>query len=170
MSLKAWFGWLELVSLLAGFAAMGALALVAARDAGREQERGRYLEAEVAKLEAQIVEVYPVLRSRIQELLARKLVVEALDRDRGETVQLLDQIARRRPAGVSVAGIRKTGRRVRVDGFASSQAVAATFVANLSGSPILEHPVLIEARHENGEQRSDYSVRFAIEAALPRSK
>lgn len=154
MPLKRWL-WPAVVSAGVGLVVAGGFWLSLGRSLDEELEKVSFLKSEVVKLDKEIAEV-SVLRDHIAQLLARKQVAEALQQDRFISVQLLEQLARQRPAGVRLTAVREEGGRVFIDGSASSGREVAALLANLNGSPLLERAQLVEMRAE----------RFSVSAAL----
>jgi len=104
-----------------------------------------YMKAEIAKLDKQIEEIQKI-REETQSLLAKKQVVEALQSNRSEPVQLLDQLLRQLPEGVYLKSVKQTGPKVNIMGYAQSNARVSTLMRNLGASPYLENPELVEIR------------------------
>ena len=132
-----------------------------------QKSRNKYLDEEIAKLDKQIDEIKK-LREQIASLLARKKVVEALQSNRSEVVQLLDQVVRQLPDGVFLKGIKQTGNKVTISGFTQSQARVSTLMRNLESSPHLENPGLIEIKAvQQGNQRIN---EFTMTVNVSRAK
>jgi type IV pilus assembly protein PilN len=132
----------------------------------QQQERNRFLEQEIAKLDKQIEEIRK-LREQIAALLARKRVVEALQANRSEVVYLLDQLVRQLPDGVYLKSVKQTGTQVTITGYTQSQARVSTLMRNLESSPHLENPGLVEIRavqHE-GQRINEFTMNIHITRA-----
>lgn len=110
-----------------------------------QQNRNKYLEEEIAKLEKEIKEIEK-LKGDMAALLARKKVVETLQSNRAEVVHLLDQLTRQLPDGIYLKGIKQTGNKVTINGFTQSQARVSTLMRNLESSQHLESPALVEIK------------------------
>lgn len=150
--------------MLLGVAIIGALSvlLVYSIIAGMQENqarRNKFLETETAKLDKQIEEIKK-LKEQTQALLSRKKVVEALQSNRAQTVHLLDQLARQLPEGIYLKGIKQTGAKVSILGYAQSNARVSTLMRNLEASPWLEAPVLVEihAATVNGIRANEFSL------------
>ena len=154
--------------MLLGVAVLGALAvlLVYTVIAGMQENqdrRNKYLESETAKLDKQIEEIKK-LKGQTQALLSRKSVVEALQSNRAQTVHLLDQLARQLPEGIYLKGIKQTGAKVNIQGYAQSNARVSTLMRNLDASPWIEAPVLVEihAATVNGIRANEFSLNVDL--------
>jgi len=110
-----------------------------------QADRNKFLKSEVAKLDKEIAEINK-LKDEIQALLARKQVIETLQADRAQTVHLLDQLVRQVPEGVYLRSIVQRGLRVKLLGYAQSNARVSTLMRNIEASPWLELPELVESR------------------------
>ena len=134
-------------------------------------ERNQYLEKEIVILDKQIDEIRK-LREQIQVLLARKKVVEALQINRSETVHLLDQLVRQLPDGVYLKGIKETGSKVDLTGFAQTNARVSTLLRNLESSPWFESPNLVEIKAvtQGNTRLSEFNLNFQIARAKQEAK
>lgn len=110
-----------------------------------QQNRNKYLQEEIVKLDKQIEEINK-LKADMAALLARKKVVETLQGNRSEVVHLLDQLVRQLPDGIYLKGIKQVGRKVTINGYTQSQARVSTLMRNLESSQSLENPALVEIK------------------------
>jgi type IV pilus assembly protein PilN len=110
-----------------------------------QNSRNQLLRTKIAELDSQIKEI-DKLRDQIQQVLARKQVVEALQANRNEAVHLLDQLVRQLPEGVYLTSVKQTDRKVQIVGYAQSNARVSTLMRNIEGSAWLEKPELVEIR------------------------
>ena len=107
--------------------------------------RNQLLKTKIAELDAQIKEI-DRLRDQIQQVLARKQVVETLQANRSEAVHLLDQLVRQLPDGIYIKSIKQAGAKVTLVGYAQSNARVSTLMRNIEGSPWLGQPELVEIK------------------------
>lgn len=132
-----------------------------------QASKNAFLKREVAELDKQIEEIKQ-LEEQTEALVARKQVIESLQANRAETVHLLNELAKRLPAGTYLRSIRQEQQRITLLGFAQSNARVSTLMQNLDASPVLEHPVLVEIKAEAvGKQRLN---RFTLTVHLVRQK
>jgi len=110
-----------------------------------QQDRNRYLEGEIAKLDKEIAEINK-LKEQTAALLKRKQVVETLQSNRAEVVHLLDQLIRQLPDGMYLKSIKQQGTKVSINGFTQSQARVSTLMRNLEGSQYLQNANLVEIK------------------------
>jgi type IV pilus assembly protein PilN len=128
-----------------------------------QADRNKYLKSEVAKLDKEIAEINK-LKDEIQALLARKQVIETLQADRAQTVHLLDQLVRQVPEGVYLRSIVQRGLRVKLLGYAQSNARVSTLMRNIDASPWLELPELVEVKASIVDKRrvSDFDLNLSL--------
>jgi type IV pilus assembly protein PilN len=161
------------LGILAGMVAALAAALVVlghvviAGYVSVQEGRNDYLKKENARLDKEIEEIKK-LRDEIAALLARKQVIERLQADRSQVVNLMDQLVRQTPDGVYLKSLKQNGTRVNVVGYAQSNARVSTLMRNVSGSPYLENPELVEIRASqvNNKRVSEFNMNFSLKRVL----
>lgn len=111
--------------------------------------RNQYLQAEIAKVEQQIVQI-EALDKQKDRLLARKKVIEQLQANRSQMVHLFDSLVRTIPDGVALANIKQEGEILTLEGRSQSNARVSTYMRNLEGSGWMTNPDLsiIEAKSQ----------------------
>ena len=139
------FGVLAGISLVLGLLVAGAVWLFLDQQVTQQEANVSYMKQEIGKLDKQIEEIRKI-REETASLLAKKQVVEGLQSNRSEPVQLLDQLLRQLPEGVYLKGIRQSGPKVNVTGYAQSNARVSTLMRNFAASPYLENPDLVEIK------------------------
>jgi type IV pilus assembly protein PilN len=160
------------LAILAGMVAALAVAIVIlihgiiAGYIAVQEGRNDYLKKENARLDKEIAEIKK-LQDEIAALLARKQVIERLQADRSQVVHLLDQLVRQTPDGVYLKSLKQTGLRVNVTGYAQSNARVSTLMRNVSASPFLENPELIEIKAATvGNKRvSEFNMNLSLKRA-----
>jgi type IV pilus assembly protein PilN len=162
-------------AVLAGLAAVVGLAVAAGvwfflDDQVDQQHRNvAYMKGEIDKLDKQIEEIKKI-REETASLLAKKQVVEALQSNRSEPVQLLDQLLRQLPEGVYLKAVKQTGPKVNITGYAQSNARVSTLMRNLGASPYLENPELVEIKAvpspiTPGARINEFNMNISIKRA-----
>jgi type IV pilus assembly protein PilN len=165
------FGVLFGISLVIALLVAGAVWLFLDQQVTQQQANVAYMKGEIAKLDKQIEEIRKI-REETASLLAKKQVVEGLQSNRSEPVQLLDQLLRQLPEGVYLKGIRQSGPKVNVTGYAQSNARVSTLMRNLGASPYLENPELVEikavpAPDKSGNRVNEFNMNISIKRAAP---
>ncbi len=169
----------QFVTLAIGLAVLGVaiIALVHAVLAARidnQVSRNTLLKTEIAKLDAQIKEI-DKLRDQIQQVLARKSVVETLQANRNEAVHLLDQLVRQLPEGIYLRSVKQVDKKVTIVGYAQSNSRVSTLMRNIEGSPWLEKPELVEITlvtvpavgRTEPQRLNQFTLNFEIRRAAP---
>jgi len=133
-----------------------------------QEDRNRFLKAEIAKLDKEIDEIREV-KDKIAALLARKQVIETLQTDRVQTVYLLDELVRQMPEGVFLKSMKQRGASVDLIGYAQSNARVSTLMRNIESSPWLANPSLVEIKAVNlGKMRiSEFNLRLQLKRPTP---
>ena len=133
--------------------------------------RNRFLEEKIVELDKQIEEIKK-LREQTAQLLARKKVVESLQANRAEAVHLLDELVRQLPDGVYLKGVKQTGQRVAINGYAQSNARVSTLMRNLESSPWLEQASLVEIKTalQNNQRLSEFQLNVNLARQAPEAK
>jgi len=151
-----------LVSLLGAVVVFAVYSLI---DSQIQTQNGRndFLKQEISVLDKQLTQIKR-LREQTQALLARKQVIEDLQRDRGETVHLLSEMVRQVPEGVYLKSLKQEGLKVNVSGYAQSNARVSALMRNIEGSPWLENPRLIETKAVvlDGRRVNEFGLDFTL--------
>lgn len=134
-------------------------------DASIQGQNGKnaFLKQEIAVLDKQLDQIKR-LKEQTQALLARKQVIENLQRDRGETVHLLSEMVGQVPEGVYLKSLKQDGLNINVTGYAQSNARVSALMRNIDGSPWLENPRLIETKAVvlNGRRVNEFGMDFTL--------
>ena len=128
-----------------------------------QNKRNQYLQNEIAALDKQLAEIKSI-KEKVQELLARKSVVESLQGNSVKVVHMLDQVARRVPDGIYLKSLKQTDKHLHLAGYAQSNAWVSTLMRNLDASPWLESPLLIEikAATVNGRRLNEFDLNIRL--------
>jgi type IV pilus assembly protein PilN len=109
-----------------------------------QQDRNRFLQSEIAKLDEEIKDIANLQRE-IASLRARQTAVENLQGDRNLPVHLLDELAAQLPEGVYLSSMKQQDQSVLLVGVAQSQERVSDLLRNLANnSPWLVRPDLVE--------------------------
>jgi type IV pilus assembly protein PilN len=157
------------VAAAMGLIVAGSIWFVLDQQVTQQQQNAAYLKSEIAKLDKQIEEIRKI-REETASLLAKKQVVEALQSNRSEPVQLLDQLLRQLPEGVFLKSVKQVGPKVNVNGYAQSNARVSTLMRNLGASPYLENPELVEIKavpnpDKSGNRVNEFNMNISIKRA-----
>ena len=148
---QQFYGLLVLVSVLAGLIVFLTYSIIDGYITSQE-ERNNFLKSEIAVLDKQIDEIKK-LKEQTQALLARKQIIESLQRDRAEAVRLLSELVKQMPEGVYLRSIKQENSKISLVGYAQSSARVSTLMRNIEASPWLERPQLVEIKAVQVEKR-----------------
>ena len=132
----------------------------------KQESKNEFLKQKIAVLDKEIEQIKR-LKEQTQALLARKQVIESLQRDRAETVRLLSELVKQMPEGVYIRSLRQEGVKISLGGYAQSNARVSTLMRNIEASPWLEKPRLIEIKAVQVDKRR--LNEFNLEASLKRA-
>jgi type IV pilus assembly protein PilN len=133
-------------SAVAGVLVVGAWYTLVQQAQAAQEARNAFLQAEIAKLDAQIKDIAN-LRNEIDALKARQRAVEDLQTDRNLPVHLLDELVRHVPEGVQLSAIRQSGDVVSISGLAQTNERVSELLRNAAnGAQWLERPELVEIK------------------------
>jgi type IV pilus assembly protein PilN len=142
---------------------VGAVWFVYQQRISGQDDRNKFMKAEIAKLDKEIDEIKDV-KDKISALLARKQVIETLQTDRVQTVYLLDELVRQMPEGMFLKSVKQRGAGIALVGYAQSNARVSTLMRNIESSPWLANPNLVEIKATNlGKMRiSEFSLTLQL--------
>lgn len=133
-----------------------------------QESANDFLKKEIAVLDKQLDQIKR-LKEQTQALLARKQIIENLQRDRGETVYLLSEMVKQVPEGIYLKSLKQEGLRVNMTGYAQSNARVSALMRNLEASPWLESPQLVEVKAVvlNGRRINEFVMNVTLTRAKP---
>ena len=161
---QQFYGLLVMISVLAGLIVFLTYTIIEGYISSQE-ERNNFLKSEIAVLDKQIDEIKK-LKEQTQALLARKQIIESLQRDRAEAVRLLSELVKQMPEGVYLRSIKQDNTRISLVGYAQSSARVSPLMRNIEASPWLEKPQLLEIKAVSVEKRR--LNEFSLHALLKR--
>jgi type IV pilus assembly protein PilN len=157
------FGVMGAMTAALGLVIVAAVWFVFQQRISAQEDRNKFMKAEIAKLDKEIDEIKEV-KDKISALLARKQVIETLQTDRVQTVYLLDELVRQVPEGVFLKSVKQRGPSVALVGYAQSNARVSTLMRNIESSPWLASPNLVEIKAVNlGKMRiSEFNLTLQL--------
>jgi type IV pilus assembly protein PilN len=128
-----------------------------------QDARNNFLKAEIRKLDAEIAEIRR-LRSQIDALIARKQVIESLQRDRVQPVYMFNDLVAQLPDAVYFRSLRQSGSRITLNGHAQSNARVSHLMRSLDASPTMTSPGLIEVKSvtSGGRRLSEFTLNVRL--------
>ncbi len=156
-----------LVGLL-GLLIVFAVYTIVAGQISDQESANVFLKEKIAQLDKELDQIKR-LKEQTQALLARKQVIENLQRDRGETVYLLSEMVKQVPEGIYLRSLKQEGLKINLSGYAQSNARVSALMRNLESSDWLENPQLIEVKAGvlNGRRINEFSMNVSVTRAKP---
>ncbi len=112
-----------------------------------QKQRNRFLQSEIKQLDKKIKKIRHLERKK-ENLLARMQKVEELQTGRPAIVHLFDEMVASLPEGVYLTSLTQTGQRIKLTGYAQSNARVSSFMRKLERSRWMTNPDLKEIRAE----------------------
>ena len=129
-----------------------------------QNDRNRYLESEISKLNKAIQQIKDLDEEK-QRLLARMEIIQQLQDSRPEIVHVMDELVTTIPDGVFFNKITQKGRTLTLNGMAQSNARVSSLMRNLEASDWFENPELVEIKANRGRDEflrlSAFSLRIS---------
>lgn len=156
-----------LVSVLGALIVFAVYTLIGSTISSQDSTNN-FLKQEIAVLDKQLDQIKR-LKEQTQALLARKQIIENLQRDRGETVYLLSELVKQVPEGIYLKTLKQDGLQVNITGYAQSNARLSALMRNVEASPWLESPQLIESKAVvlNGRRINEFGMNFVLTRVQP---
>ena len=86
-------------------------------------------------------------------------------------MHLLEQIVRKIPDGIYLRSVTQNDSRVRLIGYAQSNARVSTLMRNIGGSPWLERPALVEIKAvqlpNNAGRVNEFTLNLVVKRTAP---
>lgn len=117
-----------------------------------QTSRNKLLQTEIKALDKQLTEIQD-LRAKIDALIARKEVIETLQRDRAQPVYLFNGLIAQMPEGIQLHTLRQQGTRIVLTGRAQSNARVSHLMRSFEEGPTMADPRLIEIKSVSEDKR-----------------
>lgn len=110
-----------------------------------QQARNQTIQEEIGRLQARINRIRQLEQTRAR-LLSRKRIIEELQASRSMTVEMLDQLAKSIPVGVTLNTISQQGTKLRLAGTSQSNARVSAYLQELAENDLFASPELSVVR------------------------
>lgn len=134
-----------------------------------QQFRNDLIKTEIGKLESRIKRIDELERTR-GRLISRKQVIEQLQASRSMTVELLDNLAKSIPVGVTLASIRQQGMTLTLTGSSQSNARVSAYLQQLELNELFLNPELDFVRTAAKAVSPTEPYQFSIRVKLRPTK
>ena len=128
-------------SLILGVVLVFLVGTVFDQKINHQQFRNELVKKEIQKLEVKILRIDELERTR-ERLISRKQVIERLQASRSMTVELLDNLAKSIPVGVTLTTIRQQGAMLQMTGTSQSNARVSAYLRELESNVLFMNPQL----------------------------
>ena len=106
-----------------------------------QQSRNALVKSEISKLETRIKKIDELEHTRAR-LISRKEVIERLQASRSMTVELMDNLAKSVPVGVTLSTLRQQGSTLALAGNSQSNARVSAYLRELERNDLFLSPQL----------------------------
>ncbi len=130
-----------------------------------QQLRNGVVKKEISKLEARIKKIDELERIR-NRLISRKQVIERLQASRSMTVELLDNLAKSIPVGVTLVTVRQQGPNLELTGSSQSNARVSAYLRELETNSLFLNPQLGFVRTAQRAVTATEPYEFSITVTL----
>jgi type IV pilus assembly protein PilN len=130
-----------------------------------QQFRNQVIQKEISKLEIRIRKIEELERTRAR-LLSRKQIIERLQASRSMTVELLDNLAKSIPVGVTLTSIRQQGASLSLAGTSQSNARVSAYLRELAQNDLFIDPQLSVVRTAPNPATATEPYEFNIKVNL----
>jgi len=134
-----------LVTFILGVILVFMIGLVFDQKIAYQNARNQIIQEEIGRLQARINRIRALEETRTR-LLSRKRIIEELQASRSLTVEMLDQLAKSIPVGLTLNAISQQGTAVRLTGFSQSNARVSAYLQSLQDNPLFRDPELSVVR------------------------
>jgi type IV pilus assembly protein PilN len=130
-----------------------------------QQFRNETVRQEIRNLETQIKRIDELERTRAR-LISRKQVIERLQASRSMTVELLDNLAKSIPVGITLTSVRQQGPVLALLGTSQSNARVSAYLKELTDNDLFKNPQLAfvrtTPRPATATEPYEFSIRVNI--------
>ena len=130
-----------------------------------QQNRNELVKSEIRKLETRIQKIEELERTRAR-LISRKQVIERLQASRSMTVELLDNLAKSIPVGVTITSLRQQGPTLALAGTSQSNARVSAYLRELETNDLFLKPQLAFVRSKANVATVTEPYEFSISVTL----
>lgn len=133
----------------------------------RQNQRNRFLQDEIAKIDRQIEEIRELEKVR-DNLITRMRIIERLQQSRAQIVHYFDQVVETLPDGVYLTSLKQNGDTTTVNGLAESNGRVSTYMVNLDESPWFDDPRLIVIKSVSQDRRRFANFTLTFKTVTPK--
>lgn len=163
------FAMSALLTAITGVVIVFLVSLAFDRAINQQNARNQTIQSEINRLQVQIRRIAELEETRAR-LLSRKQIIEELQASRSLTVEMLDQLAKTIPMGVTLNSIAQQGMNLRLSGTSQSNARVSAYLQSLADNELFVDPDLGFVRAadapENSQEPFDFSLAVKLRSPL----
>lgn len=163
------FAMSALLTAITGVVIVFLVSLAFDRAINLQNARNQTIQSEINRLQVQIRRIAELEETRAR-LLSRKQIIEELQASRSLTVEMLDQLAKTIPMGVTLNSISQQGMNLRLAGTSQSNARVSAYLQSLADNELFVDPDLGFVRAadepENSQEPFDFSLAVKLRSPL----
>jgi type IV pilus assembly protein PilN len=159
------------VTVVAGVVLVFLVGMIFDQRIGNQEARNQTLRGEIARLESQIRRIEELEQVR-SDLLSRKEIIEQLQASRSLTVEMMDQLAKTIPVGVTLNTISQQGMNVTLEGTSQSNARVSAYLQSLAENELFIDPdlAIVEAVNNDDSPTEPYEFTVKVKLRTPASE
>ncbi len=159
------FAMSALLTAITGVVIVFLVSLAFDRAINQQNMRNQTIQQEISRLQIQIRRIAELEETRAG-LLARKRIIEQLQASRSLTVEMLDQLAKTIPMGVTLNAISQQGMNLRLSGTSQSNARVSAYLQSLADNELFLDPDLSFVRANDNPANSTEPYDFSLQVRL----
>jgi type IV pilus assembly protein PilN len=162
------FAMSALLTAISGVVIVFLVSLAFDRAINQQNVRNQTLQSEINRLQVQIRRIEELEETRAR-LLSRKEIIEELQASRSLTVEMLDQLAKTIPMGVTLNSISQQGMNLRLAGTSQSNARVSAYLQSLADNELFVDPDLgfVRAADEPANSQEPFDFSLAVKLRSP---
>jgi type IV pilus assembly protein PilN len=154
-----------LMTAVLGIILVFVVGLVFDQRISHQQFRNQTIQNEINRLSVRIAQIEELEQTR-SRLLSRKRIIEDLQASRSLTVEMLDQMAKSIPVGVTLDSVRQQGMNVTFIGDSQSNARVSAYLQALERNDLFMNPDLGVVRAAQDPESDVEPYEFTIKSNL----
>ncbi len=159
------FAMTALLTAILGVIIVFLVSLAFDRAISNQNTRNQAIQAEISRLQVQIRRIEELEETK-SRLLSRKRIIEELQASRSLTVEMMDQLAKTIPMGITLNAINQQGMNLRLSGTSQSNARVSAYLQSLADNELFLDPDLAIVRASTDPQNSQEPFDFSLTVKL----
>ncbi len=154
-----------LMTAITGVVIVFLVSLAFDRAINQQRTRNQTIQGEISRLQVQIRRIEELEQTKSQ-LLSRKRIIEELQASRSLTVEMMDQLAKTIPMGVTLNAIAQQGMNLTLAGTSQSNARVSAYLQSLADNELFVDPDLNFVRAAQDPTNPQETFEFSLSVRL----